>query len=202
MGTQTKDFDLQPTLEGRLLLLRPLRPEDFDNLCAVASDPLIWEQHPAKERAEAEGFRKFFQKALDTGGALVAIDRKDGRVIGTSRYHDLDERNREIEIGYTFLARSHWGTGHNREMKELMLRHAFAFVERVVFTVDPNNLRSQKAVEKIGAVRVGSRINCEGRDSVLFQITALEFAENFGLGKSQPLAAEASPGRQTSRHHV
>ncbi len=176
-------FDLQPTLEGKLLRLRPLRPADFDDLYAVASDPLIWEQHPAKERSEKEGFRKFFQKARDSGGALVAIDRKDGRVIGTSRYHDHDERNSEIEIGYTFLARSHWGTGHNREMKELMLWHAFRFVQRVVFTVDPKNLRSQMAVEKIGGVRMGSRMNCEGRDSVLFQITAAEFAQRFGPGE-------------------
>ena len=178
MPTKTA-FDLQPTLEGKLLLLRPLRADDFDDLYAVASDPLIWEQHPAKERAEQEGFRKFFQKALDTGGALVALDRKDGRVIGTSRFHDLDERNSEIEIGYTFLARSHWGNGYNREMKELMLRHAFRFVERVVFTVDPNNLRSQMAVEKIGGIRMGTRVNCEGRDSVLFQITEAEFEKNF-----------------------
>jgi RimJ/RimL family protein N-acetyltransferase len=183
MSTKNITFELQPTLQGKLLLLRPLRPEDFDDLYAVSSDPLIWEQHPAKERAEREGFRKFFQKALDTGGALVAIDRKDGRIVGTSRFHDLDERNSEIEIGYTFLARSHWGRGYNREMKELMLQHAFAFVERVVFTVDPKNLRSQRAVEKIGGVRMGSRVNCEGRDSVLFQITASEFAANFGSGK-------------------
>ncbi|HTV65159.1 MAG TPA: GNAT family N-acetyltransferase [Bryocella sp.] len=183
MSTKSIAFELQPILEGKLLLLRPLRADDFEDLYAVASDPLIWEQHPAKERAEREGFRKFFQKALDTGGALVAIDRKDGRVIGTSRYHDLDERNSEIEIGYTFLARSHWGNGYNREMKQLMLRHAFRFVERVVFTVDPKNLRSQKAVEKVGGVRMGTRVNCEGRDSVLFQITASEFAERFRAAK-------------------
>jgi N-acetyltransferase len=180
MPEKTTMFELQPVLEGKLLRLRPLRPEDFDDLYAVASDPLIWEQHPAKERSEREGFRKFFQKALDTGGALVAIDRKDGRVVGTSRYHDHDERNSEIEIGYTFLARSHWGNGYNHEMKALMLRHAFRFVERVVFTVDPKNLRSQMAVEKIGGVRMGTRMNCEGRDSVLFQITAAEFAAKFG----------------------
>src|SRR5581483_8406846 len=182
MTSKATAFELQPILEGKLLRLRPLRAEDFDDLYAVASDPLIWEQHPAKERAEREGFRKFFQKALDTRGALVAFDRRDGRVVGTSRYHDLDERNSEIEIGYTFLARSLWGSGHNREMKELMLRHAFGFVERVVFTVDPNNLRSQRAVEKIGGVRMGTRMNCEGRDSVLFQITAAEFEQNFARG--------------------
>jgi len=180
MATKHTAFDLQPTLKGKLLELRPLRPEDFADLYAVASDPLIWEQHPAKERCQEAGFRQFFQKALDSGGAFVAIDIKDGGVIGTSRFHDYDAEKRRIEVGYTFLARSHWGGAHNREMKELMLRHAFRYVERVVFLVDPKNFRSQKAVEKIGGTRVGSRLNAEGRDSVLFEITAAQFAEKFG----------------------
>ena len=180
MPTTSPGFDLQPTLQGKLLQLRPLCPEDHRDLYAVASDPLIWEQHPAKERCLEEGFRQFFQKALASGSAFVAIDRNDGRVIGTSRFHDYVAERSEIEIGYTFLARSHWGGVYNREMKELMLRHAFRFVQRVVFTVDPNNLRSQRAVEKIGGVRVGSRINAEGRDSILFELTASRFAELFG----------------------
>jgi N-acetyltransferase len=180
MRRNSAAINLQPTLQGKLLELRPLRPDDYPELYAVASDPLIWEQHPAKERATESGFRAFFQKALDSSGALVAIDRKDGRVIGTSRFHDYVEERREVEIGYTFLARSHWGGAHNREMKELMLRHAFAFVDRVVFTVAPENFRSQRAVEKIGGIRVGTCINCEGRESILFEISASRFAEIFG----------------------
>ncbi len=173
-------FELQPTLKGKLLELRPLRADDYRDLFAVASDPLIWEQHPAKERATEAGFRPFFQKALDTGGALVAIDSKTGRVIGTSRFHDHEPEKNQIEIGYTFLARSHWGGPYNREMKELMLRHAFGFVDRVVFTVAPENFRSQRAVEKIGGVRLGMCVNCEGRESILFELTAAAFAEKFG----------------------
>ncbi len=171
-------FDLQPTLKGELLELRPLRPEDFADLYAVASDPLIWEQHPAKDRYKKEVFEAFFREALESGGALIAIDCKDGRVIGSSRFHGHDHDQSEVEIGWTFLARSHWGGVYNREMKQLMLRHAFRFVDRVVFLVGPQNRRSQRAVEKIGGVRVGSRPDASGRESVVYQITASSFARD------------------------
>src|SRR5579864_3371762 len=144
-------FEFQPTLKGKLLSLRPLRPEDFQELYAVASDPLIWEQHPNSDRHELEVFKEFFQGAIDSGGALVAIDSKDGRIIGSSRFHEYYEPESEIEIGWTFLARSHWGGAYNGEMKQLMLRHAFQFVESVVFVIGPENFRSRRSVEKIGA---------------------------------------------------
>jgi RimJ/RimL family protein N-acetyltransferase len=169
-------FDLQPTLQGALVKLRPLRPEDFSALYAVASDPLIWEQHPDRDRYTEDVFKEFFRVALDSGGALLAIDATDGRVIGSSRFHGYNSENREIEIGWTFLARSHWGGRHNREMKHLMLRHAFQFVDTVVFLIGPNNIRSQRAVEKIGAIRIASRKNGQGRESVAYKITAEMFA--------------------------
>jgi RimJ/RimL family protein N-acetyltransferase len=165
-------FDLQPILEGKLLRLRPLQPEDWDDLYAVASDPLIWEQHPINDRYTEEVFRGFFRDALASGGALIAIDSKDGQVIGSSRFHGYDEEISEIEIGWTFLSRSHWGGLHNQEMKQLMLEHAFRFVKSVVFLIGPENLRSQRAVEKIGAVRVGSRLDGSGQKSLVYQITA------------------------------
>ncbi|MGH9823525.1 MAG: GNAT family N-acetyltransferase [Blastocatellia bacterium] len=165
-------FALQPVLNGELLALSPLRPEDFDDLYAVASDPLIWEQHPAHDRYKEDVFKALFSESLQSGGALIATDSKDGRVIGSSRFHGYDEEKSEIEIGWTFLARSHWGGNYNREMKQLMLRHSFRFVSRVVFLVDPQNLRSQRAVEKIGGVRAGSRPGLGGRESVVYEIVA------------------------------
>ena len=165
-------FDLQPVLKGELLELRPLQPEDFRELYAVASDPLIWEQHPNSDRYKEEVFREFFREALQSGGALVALDGRDGRIIGSSRFHAYHEEKSEIEIGWTFLARAYWGGAYNGEMKQLMLRHAFRFVKSVIFLVGPQNLRSQKALEKIGAVRVGSRPDSLGRDSVAYRITA------------------------------
>jgi N-acetyltransferase len=165
-------FDLQPVLKGRLLELRPLRPEHFQGLYAVASDPLIWEQHPNPDRYKEEVFREFFRGALDSGGAFLVVDSKDGQVIGSSRYHAYDEAKHEIEIGWTFLARSHWGGACNGEMKQLMLRHAFRFVTTVIFLVGPQNLRSRKAMEKIGGVRAGSRTDAAGRENLIYQITA------------------------------
>src|SRR5690242_15435720 len=118
-------FDLQPTLKGNLLELRPLRASDFGDLYAVASDPLIWEQHPARDRWKEDVFKTLFRESLNSGGALIAIDSKNRQVIGSSRFHAYDEQKSEVEIGWSFLARSRWGGVYNREMKELMLRHAF-----------------------------------------------------------------------------
>ena len=169
-------FDLQPTLTGDLLEVRPLRPDDFDALYAVAADPLVWEQHPNSDRYQRDVFAAFFRDALASGGTLIAIDRKDGRVIGSSRFNGYDPAKSEIEIGWTFLARSHWGGVYNGEMKRLMLRHAFRFVENVIFVVGVNNRRSQRAIEKIGGVRVGTRTKPGGRVDLVFRITAEEFA--------------------------
>ena len=144
-------FDLQPHLRGELIELRPLAPRDWDELFAVSSDSLIWEQHPDPDRCTEPVFRQFFSGGMESGGAFLAIDRKDGRVIGSSRFAGYDEVTSEIEIGWTFLARSHWGGRYNGEMKRMMLAHAFRFVQRVIFRVGANNRRSQLALEKIGA---------------------------------------------------
>lgn len=168
-------FDCQPVLTGELLELRPLRAEDFDALYAVAADPLIWAQHPAHNRHEEAVFRAFFLEALTSGGALIAIDVSDRRIIGSSRFHGYDKERSEVEIGWTFLARSRWGGKYNGEMKRLMLRHAFQFVSSVVFLVGVQNVRSQRAVEKIGGVRVGTRPHAGGRDSYVYQIPSSRF---------------------------
>lgn len=162
-------FDAQPSLKGELLQLRPLRAEDYAALFAVASDPLIWEQHPSCDRYKEEVFKVFFRKALERGGALIATDSKTGHVIGSSRFHGYDQERSEVEIGWTFLARSHWGGAYNGEMKRLMLQHAFTFVSRVVFLIGEHNLRSRRAVEKIGGVRAGTR-HRDGQDYVVYQI--------------------------------
>ena len=149
-------FELQPSLSGDIVELRPLAPEDWDALYGVASDPLIWEQHPATDRHQEDVFQAFFKSALDSGGALVVIDKTTQDVIGSSRYHAYDAERSEIEIGWTFLARRYWGGTYNRELKKLMLDHAFQFVDRVVFIVGTDNWRSRKAVEKIGGVLAGT----------------------------------------------
>jgi N-acetyltransferase len=169
-------FDLQPVLTGRLVKLRPLRRDDRAQLHAVAADPLIWEQHPASDRYKPDVFETFFERAMQSGGALIAFDASDGRVIGSSRYNAYDEQRSEVEIGWTFLARSHWGGAFNGEMKRLMLGHAFGFVDNVLFLIGPENRRSQKSVEKIGAVRIGCRLDGEGREALVYRVTASTFS--------------------------
>lgn len=173
-------FDAQPTLNGALVRLRPLRPEDYADLYAVAADPLIWRQHPARNRHEEAVFRRFFAEALASGGALLASDASTRRTIGSSRFHGYSEMRCEVEIGWTFLARSHWGGACNAELKRLMLRHAFRFVDSVVFFVGRENIRSQRAMEKIGGVREPEP-DAQGR--VAYRITASTFAQ--GLGRPE-----------------
>ena len=153
--------------------MRPLHPDDFTALYAVASDPLVWEQHPVSGRHRFEQFRQFFDDAVRSGGAL-AVETTHGELIGSSRFDGFDQLTGDVqfdrltgdmEIGWTFLARSHWGGDTNRELKSLMLGHAFAHVERVVFRVGPENHRSQRAVEKLGATRIGECANGAGNPS-------------------------------------
>ncbi|MGQ0733591.1 MAG: GNAT family N-acetyltransferase [Acidobacteriota bacterium] len=145
-------LDLQPHLVGDLLELRPLRPEDWDGLFLAASDPQIWRAHPARDRYKEEVFREYFREALESGGALVAVDRTSDRIIGASRYFRHGPDQTELEIGWTFLARAYWGGDYNGEMKRLMLDHAFQVVDRVLFLVATTNGRSRRALEKIGGV--------------------------------------------------
>jgi RimJ/RimL family protein N-acetyltransferase len=145
--------DFQPTLTGETVVVRPLRPSDRAEMFAAASDPLIWELHPAKDRYREPVFREYFDDALASRMAFAFVERAGGAVIGSSRYHGYDEKRREIEIGWTFLTRAHWGGRTNREIKRLMLDHAFTFVDTVVFWVGAANRRSQRAMEKIGGVR-------------------------------------------------
>lgn len=169
-------FDRQPVLRGELLELRPLRAEDFEALFRVAADPLIWEQHPDRNRYQEATFRAFFEEALASGGALVALDRANGHIIGSSRYHGYDAARSVIEIGWTFLARAYWGGRYNGEMKRLMLEHAFRSVQRVIFIIGPDNRRSQRAVEKIGATRAGTTVDAQGRTRVVYELTPVLYA--------------------------
>src|SRR3989442_1139437 len=149
-------FDLQPNLKGELIELRPLAPEDWNELFAVASDPLIWQQHPESDRYKENVFKIFFREAMECGGAFVIIDTKNQQIIGSTRFYGYDPERSEIEIGWTFLARKYWGGRYNRELKRLLLNHGFKFVQSVVFFVGQDNLRSQKAMEKIGAIKLGT----------------------------------------------
>jgi RimJ/RimL family protein N-acetyltransferase len=147
-------FDLQPTLEGSLISLRPLNSNDFESLYEVASDPLIWKQHPYSDRYKRDVFEKFFSEALGSKGALAVIDLKNGKIIGSSRYYEIDLCKNEVYIGYTFLKREYWGGIYNAELKRLMIAHASKYVSSIRFHIDKTNIRSQRATQKIGGVLI------------------------------------------------
>ncbi|UZK65177.1 GNAT family N-acetyltransferase [Sphingomonas sp. M1-B02] len=145
-------MELQPTLEGELVRIRPTVPEDWDALFAVAADPLIWEVHPANDRWQEPVFRRYFEDALASGGGVTIVDKASDAVIGASRYAFPDAARDEVEIGWTFIARAYWGGSYNREIKRLMLDHIHRFVGGAIFVVGKDNIRSRRAMEKIGGV--------------------------------------------------
>jgi RimJ/RimL family protein N-acetyltransferase len=145
--------DFQPTLTGPTIIVRPIAPGDWAEMHAAGSDPKIWEVHPVPDRWTEPKFRAFFDDAVNSRMAFAFVDRTSGKVIGSSRYYEHKPDISEIEIGWTFLARSHWGGASNREVKRLMLDHAFNFVDTVVFWVGETNWRSLGAMGKIGGVK-------------------------------------------------
>jgi len=148
-------FVLQPSLSNRLVGIRPLTATDFEAMYSIASDPLLWEQHPNRDRYKREVFEVFFEGAMQSGGAFLVYDTATGRPIGSSRFYEVNVEQQSLKIGYTFLSRNCWGKGYNRALKLLMLAHAFTFADTVLFDIGAVNKRSQKAIEKLGAVRVG-----------------------------------------------
>ena len=147
-------MNLQPRLEDDLIILRPLRESDFEALYEVAKDPLIWEQHPISDRYEIEKFSGFFSDSIRSKGALILVEKTGKKVIGSTRFKRLNNVESAIEIGWSFLAREFWGGDYNKSMKNLMLNYAFSIVSDVVFYIDEKNIRSQKAVQKIGGKRI------------------------------------------------
>ena len=144
-----------PILRGDNVTVRPIAANDWEGMYAVASDPLVWEQHPAANRYKEAEFRKYFDDAVACGSAVTIVDERTGKIIGSSRYHEFDPDKSEIEIGWTFLGRDFWGGVYNREVKLLMLDHALRFVDTIIFWVGESNLRSRRAMEKIGGVLRG-----------------------------------------------
>ncbi len=149
-----KHFDLQPTLENQFIKIQPLVASDFETLYRIASDPLIWEQHPNKDRYKKEVFEIFFKGAMESGGAFLVLDNQTNIPIGSSRYYEFNSVTNSVAVGYTFIARDHWGGVFNPALKALMFNHAFGFVDRIVLHIGAYNIRSQKAVERLGAKKI------------------------------------------------
>lgn len=145
----------QPHLVSDLLELRPLSLDDYAELLQVASDPFIWEQHPQPDRYKPDVFKKFFTEAMESEGALTIVDRKSGQIIGSSRFYDYNPEETSVVIGYTFLSRKYWGGLYNKELKKLMVNYALSFVKTTYFHVGIHNIRSQKAMLKVGGINTG-----------------------------------------------
>lgn len=143
-------INLQPTLENDLVVVRPLKPQDFEELYQVARDPKIWELHQNTDRWELSVFKDFFKNALDSKGAFIIVDKATKEMIGSSRYKRADNSEEAIEIGWTFLSREYWGGIYNKSFKSLMITYAFDHFDYILFHVDHLNYRSQRAVEKLG----------------------------------------------------
>lgn len=167
-------MNLQPTLTGKLVTLRPLKPDEFESLYAAAADPLLWEQHPAFDRYKRDVFESFFKLAMESKGAFAVIENSTGEMIGSSRFYDFNASDKTVIVGYTFLARKFWGKRYNEEMKNLMLNHAYQFVDTVFFEVGECNTRSQLAMKKIGATLVGKN-TLDNKAHLIFKIDKKEW---------------------------
>ncbi|MBV8325233.1 GNAT family N-acetyltransferase [Chryseobacterium sp.] len=148
------NFSVQPVLENEEFQLIPLQQGDFESLYEVASDPKVWEQHPNKDRYQRDVFEKFFQGAMESGGAFKIIEKATGNVLGSTRYYNFDENDHHIFIGYTFYGTKSWGKGINPQVKKLMLDYIFRYVDKVHFHIGKENFRSQKALERLGGVEI------------------------------------------------
>ena len=184
---ETLEISMQPALYGSSLNLRPLRASDWEELYSCASDPEVWKLHPEKNRFEKDRFLAYFHKALESESAFAIIDKSSGKAIGSSRYYDFNPNEKRVCIGYTFLSKNYWGGSYNRELKYLMLRHAFQYVESVRFEIGIDNIRSRRAIEKIGArlERKSSNdetpysLTLDGTTHVIYSLNFSQFEESF-----------------------
>jgi len=150
-------FSIQSVLENDQAILEPLTAQDFEVLYALASDPKVWEQHPDKDRWKKDQFINYFEGAMESKGAFKIIDKASGEVAGGTRFYEYNPEAKSIAIGYTFYATKFWGTGFNPSVKKLMLDYAFQFVDTVIFHIGATNFRSQIAIGRVGAVKVGEQ---------------------------------------------
>ena len=180
----TPDFDIQPTLIGEKVMLRPLREEDYQALYAVASDPEIWAMHPYRDRYKRAVFDGFFAEALASNGAFAIIDQASSDMIGSTRFANYRAADSEIEIGWTFFTPLYWRSGYNREVKALMLGYIFQHVETTVFQIGATNFRSRTAIERLGAklsLEYVREYQGQMQDYVMYRLTA-EDARSGALG--------------------
>jgi RimJ/RimL family protein N-acetyltransferase len=173
--------ELAQRLEGRGIVLEPIRAEHEEALRAAAADPIVWRWMQV-DASTADGFDRWFAHALREAAAerevpFVTMDRESGRLLGSTRYLSLRPEHRGVEIGNTWLAPVAWSSGANVEAKLLMLDHAFerAGAMRVEFKTDARNVESRRALEALpatfeGIFRKHMLIHVGVRDSAYYAI--------------------------------
>ena len=196
-------------LPGRHLELVPLALEQVGPLLKAANAPEIWtywRDGPLVEREAMERFVKDLLARQERGTDLpfAVVRREDGAPVGMTRFLDIQREYQTVEVGGTWFSRSLWGSMFNRESKRLMLGYAFDTegCHRVQLKADQRNLRSLRAIERLGAVREGVLrehvVNADGhrRSSVYYSILAAEWPKvrallDAALDQPDPLARAA-----------
>ncbi len=158
------------TLQVDKIQLIPLIETDFEELYSVASDPLIWEQHPTSDRYKKDVFQLYFEGAIKSESAFKIYDAEKNTIMGSTRYYEFDSENSTVSIGFTFMSRDYWGGEINFKIKKLLIDYAFKTVDSVLFHIGENNIRSQKSILKIGAKRIEDKeIELYGKKVLSFQ---------------------------------
>ena len=155
-----------PSLEGRFVRLEPLSDAHVKGLAAIGLDETIWQHMPYGNIGDEADIRRWVRELLDraargTDIPFAVVHLASGRVAGATRYMDIRPADRGLEIGGTWYGNEFQRTAVNTECKYLLLRNAFEEMKyiRVQFKTDSRNLRSQRAIERIGAVREGALRN-------------------------------------------
>jgi N-acetyltransferase len=204
MGSSADDWFAVPVLAGSLVRLEALTVEHAEGYAAAAAATTTNADGGSDASAAAEVFRWMSTRApagpRDARQHIVAalaarargerlpyaqLDGRTGRVIGSTSYYEVQPTSRALAIGYTWLGRPWWRTGHNTEAKLLLLRQAFDVLgaARVVWHTDIRNVRSQVAIERLGAGKEGvlrkHRIRPDGswRDTVQYSMTDDEWPQ-------------------------
>ena len=135
-----------------LISLIQTKISHFDELYLIASNPIIWEQHPDSDRWKKEKFKDFFEIAIKNElGCFSIFDENYKKFFGSTRFYSYDEDDKAVRIGYTFIAPEYWGTATNKHIKKMMLDYVFKYLDKVYFDIGEQNFRSRKATEKLGA---------------------------------------------------
>lgn len=177
------------TLTGQIVDLVSMDKVHFQELETLAKDKRIWE-HYIYDGSDSGKFRTILESALaeqkrGTQFPFVIFHKADNKLIGSSRFLDIQPKHKKLEIGTTWLHPDYWGTEVNLECKLLLLTFCFETLQthRVQLKTDENNVRSRKAIEKIGGRFEGvlrndmARDNGTKRNSAIYSIIDEEWDE-------------------------